>query len=221
MLLKGVFLLSQPSFLIPKKSLQLNATNNFSLQSNHTDNLGESSSLLTTTKGILGFGLGIGTALFSSLVTFYVKKLNNKSVHYSVIVLYVALLGMPTTFIMSLSFYLTGNDERHPELTSETTTLLTQIAFALIGAVSGLLAQILFNVALIYEETSKICIANSTDILFIFIVQYFFLNVSFNILSLIGSVLIISATVLILAYKILFKNISKDSCCHKYFLFEF
>ena len=62
--------------------------------------------------------------------------------------------------------------------------------------------QIIFNLSLQYEDASKISIIKTTELFFIFLMQYFFLNIKTDYLNMIGAFLILTSTLIIILYKI-------------------
>jgi hypothetical protein len=63
--------------------------------------------------------------------------------------------------------------------------------------------QIIFNLSLQYEDASKISIIKTTELFFIFLMQYFFLDIKTDYLNMIGAFLILTSTLIIILYKIL------------------
>jgi drug/metabolite transporter (DMT)-like permease len=62
--------------------------------------------------------------------------------------------------------------------------------------------QIIFNLSLQYEDASKISIIKTTELFFIFLMQYLFLNIKTDYLNMIGAFLILTSTLIIILYKI-------------------
>lgn len=78
---------------------------------------------------------------------------------------------------------------------------------ALAGFLSNV-AQIFLNIALQYEDTTKIAITKTTDVFIAFVLQFILLNISPDWLSIIGACFILTATFFVLIYKML--NIKYD-----------
>jgi drug/metabolite transporter (DMT)-like permease len=236
----GVFLISQPSFLFKKESTLMNSSSS-SLNVTSVNQSTSSSSFMY----FLGVGIAMLGAFFSSAVAVLLKKLNDQKAHYSVAIAYAAYFGLPFTLLLSLLSYLFGIEKTNKlEHFKTAPALAWQIGFSLLSAFSGVLSQVLFNLALKYEEASKVSIIRSTDLFFIFILQvllfhfkcclfavqivtyilyfklkFFILDIYSNLFSLIGAVLIFTASVLIMVYKLVEKKWNKqprpgdDICC--------
>lgn len=139
------------------------------------------------------------------------KQLSNKKVHFSIATIYASYFGLPVSFIISLIMLITGTTQRDQELLKDIPSFTLQIFFSLMSGVSGVLSQIAKVTSYKHEDASKISIIRSTDLFFTYIFQYFFLNISTNIYSGIGALLIIFGTVLILVYKMVETNITKSN----------
>ena len=105
---------------------------------------------------------------------------------------------------------ITGTTQRDPALLEDIPSFTLQIFFSLMSGMSGVLSQIAKVTAYKYEDASKISIIRSTDLFFTYIFQYFFLNISTNVYSGIGALLIILGTLLILVYKMIETNLTKS-----------
>lgn len=145
--------------------------------------------------------------------------------------IYASYFGIPVTSL--ISYVLIQNDfaPRDPQLYSTIPSLLEQVGYSVTSALCGTLSQVFINVALRYEDASKVSIYRSTDLFFTYIFQYFLMDISTNLLSAVGAFLIIFGTVLILIYKIAEKRVTKrtakaketndQNLCTKIFLFKF
>jgi drug/metabolite transporter (DMT)-like permease len=167
----------------------------------------------------LGIVLGLLAALCSSLVAFFLKKLNNLNIHYSVIIIYASYFGIPLSLALSVVRYAIMSDERlNDELKksnatttfdsqgvmaifTKTSLISWQIVYVLVGALSGILAQIMLNWSLKYEETFKISIILTTDIVFVFLLQYFLLDIKVDFYETLGAGLIVLGTLIIIGFK--------------------
>ncbi len=88
--------------------------------------------------------------------------------------------------------------------------LLFQIGYSITSAICGCMSQVLFNISMKYEDATKLSIYRSTDFVFTYLLQYFWLNISIDLYSCIGAGLIVFGTILIFLYKMVDKKISKN-----------
>ena len=157
---------------------------------------------------ILGVSFAVSSAFIWSIVIILIRKMNIKGVHYSLSIIYSTYFAIPITFTGSLIHFYVLNTKRDTFYFENTSTLICQIFYAAIAAVSGIL-QIIFQIVK-YEEAQKVAIIVSTDLVFGFILQYFFLNITSDIYGIIGSLLIIGSTLLITFYKLYLFNKAKN-----------
>ena len=120
-------------------------------------------------------------------------------------------MGMPTGLIISLIMIFTGETQRDPTLYDNFPTLAMQIFYSLMSAIVGMVSQIFLQISLNYEESSKIALIDSTDLLFTYILQYFLLNITTNVYSAIGAGLIMCGIFLILINKMVENKIDKNN----------
>ena len=199
----GVFFIAQPSFLF-KQSAQLNTFNNQTNSSINLNILNEENRF----NRIFGISIGLFSALLSGIVAVLLKKLTNQKVHYSVAIIYATYIGLPVSLLISLIMYLTGSKKINLELVQDVPSILYQIAFGLSSGLFGVFSQIAMNFALKYDDTTKVSMFRSTDLLFSFIFQYVLLNISVNLFSVLGACLIFFATIFLIIFQILEKYLS-------------
>lgn len=137
--------------------------------------------------------------------------LSNNKIHFSLPSIYVSYFGLPTGLAISLVMLLTGNTQRDPTLFDSFPSLAMQIFYSLMSASCGMISQIFLQISLKYEESSKIAVIDSTDLLFTYILQYFWLNIITNVYSAIGACLIMFGVFLILVNKIVENKIKKNT----------
>ena len=70
-------------------------------------------------------------------------------------------------------------------------------------------SQILMNLAVQVEDASRVSILKSTDLLFIFLLQYFILGIHSNLSNTLGAILIFLGALLVMIYKIIDKKHTK------------
>ena len=211
----GIGLISQPSFLVSKSNLNNSLTNSINM-SNYTF---KSLSFISSSSFIYvcGVASAITAASFASCVVIALKKLANKKVHFSVIILFAAYVGLPVSFVFALTLLLTGFVTKNENELKDSSFILVQLAYACISALMGCGLQITINLSYKYDDASKISIYRTMDLIFTFLMQYFLLNIKSNEYSMIGSLLIILGNILVLGFKIMDSNESttKLSECEK------
>ena len=90
----------------------------------------------------------------------------------------------------------------------------------------GVLGQIFINIALKHEEPTKVAIAKTSDVIIAFFLQYIFLNIQIDFLSIIGSLAIVVGTMVVLIFKLIENKYSKlankkKNCLEKFIFFKF
>ena len=151
----------------------------------------------------LGIFFALCAAFTTGIVHTTIKKLCIKKVHYSVTIIYASFYGVPISLFISLILYATGVSYRSVENVNE---LLLHILYSVISGLFGLIAQICLNLALKYEEASKIAIIKTTDLIFTFLFQSYLVNIKKDFLNSLGAYLILLGTFLIFAFKFIEKR---------------
>ena len=198
----GVFLIAQPSFLF-KQKIDLKFQNNCNLTVTNYSHLSVNQD--TNFNKILGISFGLFSALVSAFVVVIIKNLANNKVHYSIANIYLSYVGVPTSFLLSLVLFLTGVQENDINLVKDVTNILLQVTFAICTGLFGVLAMIFMNLALEYEDTLKVSIVRSTDLVFTFLFQYLLFSINPNLFSIFGTILILFATLLIILFQMMEK----------------
>ena len=201
MAIVGVFFISQPSFLFKQKSSLVHM--------NHSDfNFTHNHSNFTLNKGhnkVLGISSGLLSAFLYAMMAVCMKQVASKKVHYTVTTIYQAYVGIPVSFTISLVFYFTGAQQRNMSLVQNVPNIIYQVLFAVGSGVFGVLFQIFLNVALKYEEASKVSMIGSTNLLFTFLFQFLILSINVDLFSTVGALMIFFATLLIIFFQMLAK----------------
>jgi drug/metabolite transporter (DMT)-like permease len=200
----GVVFISQPSLLFLNNN-QSNSTGLNLSFINQTDPGAVFSVInpkLFTTFGLL---LASVTAFALSGVTIILKKLSTKKVHYSLNILFTSILGLPVSLLLSLVLILTSQSKLLYNIEHKSDELLIHLLYAILSSVVGVIAQILFNLSLQYEDASKVSIIKTSEIFFAFLLQYALLNIKSNMFKIVGGVLIFVSSAAILTYNI-FEN---------------
>lgn len=201
----GILLISQPSFLKPNSNQIFNETfDNISAKNKFKSS--QTSSFLY----IFGVVSAIAAAFFASGVAIMLKKLTNLKIHHSIIILFAAYVGLPFSLAVSVGLILTGNETKQDIHLNDYYFLGVQTLFACLSALMGCAHQLSINLAYKYEDASKISIYRTCDLIFTFLMQYFFLNITSNLFSIIGSVLIVFGNLLVLGFKMIDSKPSTD-----------
>ena len=199
----GVILVSQPSFL--KKYIY----SSFNISQVYLSN--STLSEVDNFYPVMGISFGLMAALFSSMVPLFLKNLSNRKVHFSVSVIYAGYFGLPFSLLLSLVLHLSNLENRNFEDYKSSSVIIWQLFYSFVSASSGVLSQIMMNISLKYEDASKVALLRSTDLLYTFILQHFFLGIDSNLFSIIGASLIFISTILVLVFKILQKSSKKET----------
>lgn len=173
-------LISQPTFIFPTKSKKHSS---FDI--------------------IIGVTIGLLGAVCSANVAVLIKKLSNLKTHYSVIGLFGSYCGLPISLIIAIVFHFTGQNKRSQEYKDQSLEwLLFQFSYLFLSSFFVVMTEILMNISLKYDDASKVTIIRSTDLVFIFVLQYIFLDIKPNIFNSLGALLIFIGAILIMIYKI-------------------
>lgn len=197
----GVLFIAQPRFLF-ESHIQISVLNE---TVNATDSLIaiNANSLITdkslaTTFGIIFTILAAATVGTSHVI---LKKLCNNNVHFSVATIYAAYYGLPLAIILSTALTLGGIT--HKEFKAkEIEYLPLHLLYTTIASFIGIFAQVLLNLALKYEDPTKLGIVKTIDVFFVFFLQYFLLSIKVNLFSLLGALSIILGAILLLLFKL-------------------
>ena len=185
----GVFLITQPSFLIPK---------NYNTTQNSENGTKKSSQSNVPS---IGIPLGILSAFCSSCAAILVKNL--PGVHFSISILFASFIGLPLALVISLGMYF-GNLRKVDSSDYDTTEkLLLQILFLFLSSLCGCIFQIFFVISNRYDTASKLAIVSTTNLFWSFALQYVILNIGANIFSISGALLIFLSVVLCSLIKIM------------------
>lgn len=206
------------SLLLPKSNLSsIESSSNITTKSN----VDPTESALKT---VLGLGLAILAATLIALAMIILKKLHISNVHYSVNMIYPPLVGIPISLAISLLSFYFGFEKRNTELCKDTVTVLWQVGYLAISAITNLLTQLFFNIAVKYEDVSKLSIIRISDLLFTLILQALILNIYADLFSIMGAMLIFTACVLVILYKIVERKYTKNRVlttpCEKFIFYK-
>ena len=218
MAMVGVFLIVQPSFLFQK---EMNFNKSMISNTTSVDSSSTSEKEVLKWNRTIGISISLLAAIVQSIFITFIKKLTNQNVHYSVSLLFGSYFGVPLSFLLTSTIYLTGNSEKDRILRSNTSEILFQVLYSISSAIVGLSSQLFLNISLEYESSSIISIVRSTELVFVFILQYIFLDIESNLFSSIGTLLIFTGIMMILVHKILEEKASKMDMMNKNVLLKF
>jgi drug/metabolite transporter (DMT)-like permease len=137
----------------------------------------------------------------SAAVAVLLKQLNKIHVHYSIAIVYAAYVGFPIAVCLQVIMYLTGLEKSKDWSNYDYYDMSWQALWCFISGLTGIAAQATYHVSLKHEEPTVISVVRCTDLFFTFILQYLFMNITSNLLSTTGAVLIFLATLLTLVFK--------------------
>lgn len=208
----GVLFVVRPAFLFGQlDDLRTNIMNNNS-SLNSTTNLSTGDDPENDSwKKVVGVVLILFTTLLSGSTNVTIKKLCNIKIHYSLSSSYPALMGLPISVVISVCIFFAGSS--HTDFASEKDKILLHMGYSVCSALFANCALILLNLALEVEDASKIAIVKTSDVAFAFILQYLILNVEFHMFGLIGAAFIMSATLLIVVFRIVEKKCGTEKPC--------
>ncbi|RNA24471.1 melanoma inhibitory activity 3 [Brachionus plicatilis] len=218
----GVLFIVRPSFLFNLEEemetlLHVNLT-----ETNHSHSEIIDHSKRSFMETLIGVCIVLSSALCFSITQVSVRKLCLINAHFSVATLYPALIGLPASIIISA--VLLATDNSNIDLEQNKDVLLLHLSYAVVGGFFGTACNIIIQYALRYEDATKIAMVKTFGVLFSFILQYLFLDITVDFLGIIGAVIIVSAILFVLGLKILDPKLSKSKNClfhfrpeHKYF----
>lgn len=149
----------------------------------------------------IGISMALGNAITLSMVQVVIRKLCIHNVHFSVTTLYLTIVGLLASICLcvvmaatNLSLFMQSNVRYNH--------LLIEIGYSVLAGVCGTLGIVFMNYALKYEDASKVAMIRTFSVFFSFVLQYLFLDVSVDILGILGALFIVSGIFIILFLKI-------------------
>jgi drug/metabolite transporter (DMT)-like permease len=159
---------------------------------------------------IIGYSLALFGTFALSNTFIFVKKLTNKNIHFSIIVFYFCLVGLILSLVISSCLILSGFTHETWELGKQ--FLLRDISLGIVSGLCQIFGHICFTLAIKSENANKIALFRTLDILIAYLIEYFILKIIPNLLSMIGSSLILIGVSLIFIYKItVLKNLQRQN----------
>lgn len=161
-------------------------------------------------KKALGISMAIMGAVALTGVTILLKKLNNRSVHYSVNLAYASYFGFPISLLISIILIVTGVEKKNKVFLENPSLIAEQTAYSVASAICAIYSQFLMVISMRHEEASKACLFRATDLFFTFALQYIILSIKPNLYNTIGSNLIFLGVLVIMVHKILDQKFNKN-----------
>ncbi len=216
--INGILFLSTPSYFSHKISLNnknlltTNNTTNSDLIENIKPFLGKlfkpkwKLNFIINLISLKGSFFAIISAFGTSATFFCLRKLSKNKIHWAVISIYVCWTAIPVSVMISIllarykAWYIEIN----------LTELPYDLFYAAVAGFLNLLAQVSLVKAFKYENPTKIAITKTTDVVFASFLQFLLLEIGMDILTLIGCLSILAATLIILCFELFDKNRSKN-----------
>lgn len=149
----------------------------------------------------IGISMALGNAISLSMVQVVIRKLCIHNVHFSVTTLYLTIVGLIASVFLSVVMAAT-NLSLFMQSNIRYNHLLIQIGYSVLAGVCGTLGIVFMNYALKYEDASKVAMLRTFSVFFSFVLQYLFLDVSVDILGILGALFIVCGIFIILFLKI-------------------
>ena len=169
----------------------------------------------TTQNTTLGVLLVILAAIFLSFEIISNKKLANMKLHYSLVLFYPSLIGLPCGIILTAVLFATN--KAHQNFKDESHLLAIHITYSFISAISSVVSNIFLNLAIKTGDATKISILRTTSVLFSIFIELLLLGIKIHTLDAIGTILIMTAILGIIIYQYIEKklNIASDTLKNK------
>ena len=170
----GVTLMTKPTFIFRKQNDSLNdsfynLTNDDNLTILNDSCLVERRfTKLDINDRLIGISFALAGAISTGAIHVVIKWLCINKIHFGVSTIYGIFLGLPASIITSTVLVVTGAN--HSNFKCELGHLLFDIIFGLIGGSISVLAIVLLNVSLNFEDATKVAIVRTTGIKFIHII---------------------------------------------------
>ena len=204
--LTGVFLIAQPEFIFKTTSPE---AAQFNLTNQTTENGFEEHADQSRLINALGVSLALMTAISSGMSPIIIKHLANKSIHYSIVTIYVSFICLPSAIIVDLVLILTNVHTKTLQLfQTNPSQLAVELGLSSATAFLTLINQVLFNIAVEYEEPTRCSIVRSFEVFMTFIWQRIFLDIRSNSVSILGAIFIFLGALGAILYKELDKRYS-------------
>jgi drug/metabolite transporter (DMT)-like permease len=154
-----------------------------------------------TIKLVIGVILAIVSAFTLSCIFLVLKKLNKCKVHWAVSTIYVCWSGIPMSLILSI--ILIQLKMAHKNFEKESYDLFMDIFYSVMSALVSILGQVLMNIALKYEDATKVSIIFTLGVFVTIVLQYFILGILIDLYSGLGAFFILVGTTFILVFQMI------------------
>lgn len=213
MTIAGIILISQPEVLFKNLHMNENVRQSLSTGVNRTHalKLAALKSEEANSNKLVGIGLSLAGAGSAAIVPVIIKYLSNNSVPHSIMIIYASYFGIPASLFIS-SILLVCNDTiaERAKFNKTSYDLPLDLLFVFMASTLGLISQIGWNLAIKYEDASRSTVIRSLNIVFVFFLQYLFLDIKSNVYTVIGSVAILFGTIYIILFKVFEEKYSKQ-----------
>ena len=161
-------------------------------------------------RSAIGISLCLYGSFTSGIIYLILKKLSNSKVHWAATTIYVSWFGIPLSlFISVLLIYF---KMAHKNFAIEKKEIPMDIFYSICASFLSITGQVLLNIAMKYEDATKLAITKTIDVFFAFILQYIFLNIKVDLLSVMGACSIIIGTFFVLVFKLLDNKYESFKC---------
>lgn len=155
----GVMLMTKPTFLFKRNIVLTNLTENVTSENNSCSAVRHYTNTSTYDR-IIGISLALVGAFGTGVIHIIIKKLCLNKIHFGVSTLYGSFLGLPSSILTSFLLIITGAN--HQNFRCEIKHLPFDIAFGLIGGAISVLAIVLMNISLKFEDATKVAFVRTT-----------------------------------------------------------
>lgn len=174
----------------------------------------------TVYETILGFVLVFISAICMSSSQVAIRKLVHfDKVHFSVTSMYPAIVGLPIALVMSVVLDLVDTSSRTDN--DGINLISIQILFSILSAICGTVALVCLNIALHYEDATKIAMVKMMGVVFSFVLQYLFLDITADLLGILGAAFILMGTLSVILFKRFEGFLLKSSSPFRVFAIKF
>lgn len=160
----------------------------------------------------IGISMALGNAISLSMVQVVIRKLCILNVHFSVTTIYLTIVGLITSIVLS-GIMAATNYSMFMKSNIRYDHLFVEISYSVLAGVCGTLGIVFMNYALKYEDASKVAMIRTFSVFFSFILQYLFLDVAVDILGILGALFIVLGIFIVLFLKIFDEQLADTKNC--------
>ena len=150
---------------------------------------------------IIGTSLAVASAFLTSSNLVFIKKLTNKSIHFSVIVFYYSMIGLCVSIIISVILFALGVSHQNWHLSKQ--FLLKDIGIGVLAGMVNFLGHVCFTLAIRSETANRIGLLRTLDIVAAFLLEYAVLKLVPHWIGVIGASLILAGVLVIFIYQLI------------------